>query len=78
MSGELRPAKPPFSIHPYYAWVVLDSDGIAVLSCSDIAPTCSLWKDDPLPGCVECPKCNRMLTRMDFATPQQCGIEVKP
>ena len=78
MSDELRPAKPPFSIHPEYAWVVLDADGIAVLSCNKATLTCCLWKDDPLSYSLRCPKCGTAWIMTDFATPQQCGIETKP
>ena len=74
MSDELRPAKPPFRIHPKFGYIVLDADGIAVISCE---PKCSLWKDEPLPYHTVCPKCKRTLASMGFATPQDCGIEVK-
>lgn len=76
--SELRQAKPPFTLHQG-GRLVLDSDGDCVLACSDIAPLCSLWKDetvtDPLSSCQ---KCGRIWLRMEFATPQDCGIEVKP
>lgn len=75
--SELRPAKPPFTRHPN-GEVVQDADGDFVITCSYIAPMCSLWKDDCIQGLTECPKCNRMMIRMVFATPQDCGIEVKP
>lgn len=74
MSDELRPAKPPFRIHPKFGYIVLDADGIAVISCE---PKCSLWKDEPLPYHTVCPKCKRTLVSMGFATPQDCEIEVK-
>ena len=73
--SELKPAKPPFTMHQG-GRLVLDSDGDCVLACSDIAPKCSLWKDenfgDVLPAC---PKCNWMWIGMEFATPQDCGID---
>ena len=78
MSEELRPARPPFTMHEG-GRLVLDSDGDCVLTCSEIAPTCSLWKDDGVASALaECPKCKRLWTRMEFATPQDCGIEVEP
>lgn len=73
MSDELRPAKPPFTLDEY---VVRDADGDVVLACSDISPPCSLWKDEWVPGAM-CPKCGRLYLRMEYATPQDCGIEVK-
>lgn len=73
MSDELLQAKPPFTLDEY---VVRDADGDVVLACSELNE-CSLWKDDWLPGAM-CPKCGRLYLRMDYATPQDCGIEAKP
>lgn len=72
MSEELRPAKPPFTKRDH---VITDADGDVVLACSDIAPPCSLWKDDWVPAAM-CPKCGRLYLRMDYATPLDCGIKV--
>lgn len=78
MREELRPAKPPFTMHQG-GRLVLDADGDCVLACSDITPCCSLWKEDGASTVLaECPKCSRLWIRMEFATPQDCGIEVKP
>lgn len=71
MSEDLRPARPPFRQEIY---VVHDADENVVLTCSDIAPVCSLWKDEWAPGAM-CPKCGRLYLRMDYATPQDCGID---
>ena len=72
MSEELRPAKPPFTRDEY---VVRDADGDVVLACSELSQ-CPLWKDDWVPAAM-CPKCGRLYLRMDYATPEDCGIEVK-
>ncbi len=74
VSDELTPAKPPFRmVDPDK--LILDADGGIVLSCSDIAPHCSLWKDEFNPGAM-CPKCGRIYLRMEFATPEECGVKV--
>jgi len=72
VSDELVPAKPPFKVDDY---VVVDADGDIVLSCSDFGPQCSLWKDQFKPGAM-CPKCGRLYLRMDYATPEECGVKV--
>lgn len=74
MSDELRPAKPPFVNLGFF---IEDADGDTVLACSDMPPQCSLWKDEFLPAAM-CPKCGRLYLRMEYATPQDCGMEVKP
>lgn len=74
MSDELRPAKPPFLSRDFF---VEDADGDTVLACSDMDPACSLWKNEFLPAAM-CPKCGRLYLRMEYATPQDCGIETKP
>ncbi len=74
MSDELTPAKPPFRMDGC-GKIVFDYDGDIILSCSDIAPLCSLWKDEFKPGAM-CPKCGRIYLRMEFATPEECGVKV--
>lgn len=74
MSEELVPAKPPFRPNDI-GNLVLDADGDPVLSCSDFGPQCSLWKDEFKPGAM-CPKCGRIYLRMEYATPEECGVKV--
>ena len=74
MTEELTPAKPPFCLNDI-GNVVMDADGDIILSCSDITPPCSLWKDEWKPGAM-CPKCGRIYLRMDYATPGECGVKV--
>lgn len=73
MSEELRQAKPPFTREEY---VIRDADGDVVLACSELNE-CSLWKDDWVPAAM-CPKCGRLYLRMDYATPQDCGMGEMP
>jgi len=74
VSEELVPAKQPFrkSTLGERVW---DADGDIVLSCSDFGPQCSLWKNQFKPGAM-CPKCGRIYLRMEYATPEECGVKV--
>jgi hypothetical protein len=69
----LIPAKPPFMSRGH---IVTDADGNWVVTCNQGFPACGFFKDKSAIGC--CPKCGRLWIRMEWATPEQCGIEVKP
>lgn len=68
-------ARPPFSAVGH---AVKDADGNWVVACDDTLTPCGLWKDRAGDELAICDRCGRVQIRMDSATPEQCGIEVKP
>lgn len=66
-------ARPPFTADGYF---VKDADGDVVVTCDESIPPCGLYKDKVVNDW--CRTCGLLWIWMEWATPEQCGIEVKP